>query len=535
MTKTKKSIFALGMVAATLCGCSFGSKEVEFLTPFGNKYQGKLDGIIADMQEELGVQIKTIAQSGYPNAKDYMVGKIASGKYPGIAVGYPDHFAAYHGSKILVPLDDLIDDSVKNDFFADYMPENYLVDKDGSKHLYGLPFNKSTELLGYNGVFVEYCADKYGEESLKTPPTTWAEWGAYDDPDSKVYKYMHEFNDLVLNKRTLYATLSSDGHASNFSTTDATGRVTVLDYSALNIGTEEQPKDEVNYRLFSWDSADNAFITLAKQWGAEYTKLPETEYAKNPLKRKGSVLFANQNNLPKTLGMLKFFKKLHNQKIFATPADLGGAQYSSDPFKAGMCMFVVCSSGGMAHNDGMWKQRFRSAPIPYNVVDGKDMKLVISQGANICLTKKANKDKAIKVMKALTTGKYQTRWAMETGYFPASQSSENDPAYQSFLDGTVTGEEHQVEVYQREGSITNKTYYSDPTKGWTRFVDDAFIGSSEVRTLVGTILPRIFNKIKADDIDVDSAYYAELKDILNDSDFLRNGNLNVDLASEVKK
>ena len=55
------------------------------------------------------------------------------------------------------------------------------------------------------------------------------------------------------------------------------------------------------------------------------------------------------------------------------------------------------------------------------------------------------------------------------------------------------------------------------------------------RTLVGTILPRIFNVIGADKMDDDSAYYAELKEILNDPNFIRNANLKVELADQVKK
>jgi hypothetical protein len=124
---------------------------------------------------------------------------------------------------------------------------------------------------------------------------------------------------------------------------------------------------------------------------------------------------------------------------------------------------------------------------------------------------------------------------MDTGYFPASASSEAEKDYQDFLAGTVTGEAHELEVYQREGAQTNTNHYSNKDEKWERFVDDAFIGSSEVRTLVGTILPRIFNVIKSEDLDNDSKYYAELKDILNDPNFIRNSNLNVELDSNVKK
>ena len=528
MKKSTKSTFALAVVAATLCSCSLGKKNVEFWTPFGALYEQHLEPICESISSELGYTVHPTSQRSYPGVKDAMVAAIASATYPDIVVGYPDHFAQYHGSKILVPLDELVSEDMLKDFDENYMPENKLWDADGTQKLYGLPFNKSTELLGYNGVFVEYCNSLYPDKDLLHLPETWAEWAAYGSDTSKAYYYNKVFNDLIDAKAKLWCTQDAEGHASNFTTNEAesAGKTLVLNYSAVN------SSDKDNYRLFSWDSIDNAFITLVRQWGGKYTELPDSQHSVKPKQRKGSVLFASSDNLDKTIGMLKFFKRLHNDRIFATPGDLGGSNFSSDPFKKGMCMFVVCSSGGTAHNTDMWGQRFRSLPIPYNVVDGKDMKFVISQGANICMTKKANKTKAFAAMKALTTGKYQTEWTIKTGYFPASKSSESDPSYQAFLNGTDFSDE--LSVYKREGAITNTTYYSDKSKGWTRFVDDAFIGSAEVRTQVSKILPRIFENVAEADIDNDSAYCAILKDILHEPDFYRNSNLNIQLDDRVK-
>ncbi len=522
MTKLNKGVFALAVVAATsLTACGGKKKDVSFWSSFGGAYTQYLDPIVEDIAKDLNMTIDHVSKKSYPGVLDAMVSAIATGKYPSIAVGYPDHFAQYHGSKILRPLDSLAADIVGK-FDQNYMPENYLVDQDGSKHLYGLPFNKSTELLGYNRVFVDYCASLYPDKDLLNLPATWAEWADYENPDSKVSLYKKTFDELINSKAKLYALQAEDGHATDFSlNVEKPGYTLALDYTKADINTT---------RLFTWDSVDNAFITLVRQWGAQYTKLPEDQYQVALKKRAGTVLFANNDNLERTVDMLKFFNKLHKQRIFGTPADFGGnTSYSSDPFKHGSVMFVVCSSGGMAHNTGTWHARFTSAPIPYK---DADKKFVISQGANICLTKNGDEAKAFAVMKALTVGKYQTKWAMDTGYFPASSDSENSTEYQEFLNGTSYADE--LSVYKREGAKTNHDYYSKEDQHWTRFVDDAFIGSAAVRENVAFILPNVFKEIGADSLEDDAKYRKEIKDVLNLPSMSGNTNINIDFADVLK-
>lgn len=518
----KKSVFAVAVVATTaLSGCFTKKKEISFWSSFGGAYTQYLDPIVEEIGKDLGLTIDHVSKKSYPGVLDAMVSAIATGKYPSIAVGYPDHFAQYHGSKILRNLDSLAGDIV-SDFDPNYMPENYLVDQDGSKHLYGLPFNKSTELLGYNGVFVDYCDYRYPGEDLKNLPATWDEWADYSNPTSKVSRYKAVFDELISGHKKLYAKQETDGTASAFSETAQAGYTLVLDYEKTDINTT---------RLFTWDSVDNAFITLVRQWGGQYTKLPEDQYQVSLKKRAGTVLFANNDNLENTVKMLKFFNRLHKQRIFGTPQDFGGSsQYSSDAFKHGSVMFVVCSSGGMAHNTGTWHARFRSAPIPYYQADKK---FVISQGANLCLTKNGDEAKAFAVMKALTTGKYQTKWAMDTGYFPASRSSENSDEYQAFLNSTSYADE--LSVYKREGAKTNHNFYSNADQHWTRFVDDAFIGSAKVREdIAGYILPNVFHEIGAGDLDATDKYYKEIKDVLKKPSITSDLNINVDFATALQ-
>ena len=125
---------------------------------------------------------------------------------------------------------------------------------------------------------------------------------------------------------------------------------------------------------------------------------------------------------------------------------------------------------------------------------------------------KANPKKAIAFMKALTIGKHQTDWCIDTGYYPASAAAENEERYQAFLDNKSYTDE--LAVYKREGAETNHVHYSNAEEKWIRFVDDAFIGSAQVREAVKSILPNVFSQIQSD-LDNTNSYYTELKEVLN--------------------
>ena len=522
--KLKKSAFAIfaSITAMSLTACG-AQKDVTFWSSFGGKYTEILKSLVKKIEKETSISIKHESKGSYPGILKQMVASIGTSKYPSIAIGYPDHFAQYHGSGILVQLDDHFKDVIKQ-YDKNYMPENYLYDTNGEKHLYGVPFNKSTELLGYNGVFVDYVANKNGANDeeiaeLKKVPATWDEWAAArSDPTSKAGLYLKEFEDLIDNGRTLYAVQDADGTAHDFSYSPASGKVKVLDYSNMDAATKAQT------RLFCWDSLDNAFITLVRQWDSQYTELPKDQIKLHPKERAGKVLFANKKNLPKTVEMLKFFNKMYEDKIFGTPSAELKAKFSSEPFAQGRVMFMVCSSGGLSYNTENWEKRFRMAPIPYHT---EDHKYVISQGANICMTKKANAKKAVQVIKALTTGKFQTEWALKTGYFPASSTAEETPEYQNFLKST-SFKDKTVAIY-REGHQVNYNEYRPAANKWNRFVDDAFIGSATVRTLVADILPNVFKNVAVS--DTGAGYKKEIKKILQDP--LISSSLNITVDSDL--
>lgn len=517
--KKIRSKIALGLLlAASGALTSCGGNDVErsalgtltFWSSFGSTYSNQLDPVVAGVANSTGIKITHISQKSYDNIKTNMISAIAVGDYPDIAMGYPDHFAEYLGSDILVPFNDYMTQEELSDYFPDYMKENHMYDKKGNDKIYGIPFNKSTEVLGYNGTFVEYCKTLEGRggeyATIGTIPTTWQEWAIKGPTYRKIY------DDLIDNEMAIYGVQDNTGLASNVvaapsaDDVDGDGRTKLIDFKGMVKGKT---------RVISWDATDNAFITLLRQWGAEYTKLPDDQKDEHPLYRTGNLLFASSVNKPKAVECLNFFKGLSDKGIFGIPDNLNST-FSSEAFASGNVMFMVCSSGGLSYNTkGTWENRFRVAPIPYyDDGNGTVRKFVISQGANICMTKKANPEEAVKVVKGLTSGEFQTQWCLNTGYYPCSIKSANSAEYKAFLDEgkpeniqkyateqSITYDEAEKIAYAsaskvafREGSEVNTGVYMNAANGWTKFVDDAFIGSSTIREVVKLALKAVFEK-----------------------------------------
>ena len=538
-----KSTFALALLAVAsgaLSSCG-SSAELQFWSSFGTAYTSVLNGIIEKAGQATGTTFDHNPTGSYDKVKSEMMSAIADSSYPDLVTGYPDHFAEYLGNDILQPLDKYVKaydeangTNLLEDYFPAYMEENYslAVDDEGNKVLSALPFNKSTELMGYNGVFVDYCATI--DPSLATVPSTWQEW------EAKGPKYREILTDLAGGKKALYGVQNEEGTASQFNLQakridkkDANGNYVDNDNKPLLLDFTDVDVDLT--RVISWDSTDNMFITLVRQWGGQYTRLDAEQMKQEPLYRKGDILFNAKNDKQygdvrsKVVDCMRFFKKLNKDHIFGVPKEFQQS-YSSKAFELNQVMFMLCSSGGLSYNTAKWTNRFRVAPLPYNAALGNDGKYVISQGANITLTDRNQADpdksqKAFNAMVAMTTGSLQAEWCLNTGYYPCSKSATDDPAYQAFL--ASTDYTFPTTVAYREGANINQKEYMDTNKGWHKFVDPAFIGSSDIRTLVKTVFESTFIKIVVNDsgeegtyptVDAvpDSVFEAILAGIVND-------------------
>lgn len=520
MKKIFRNSVALAFLAVTIgslssCGKESGSGTIEFWSSFGAAYSGYLDDILNTVKAKTGYDIHHSKKGSYDGIKTAVSSALATKDYPNLMTGYPDHFASYLGNKVLVQLNPYIEawnkahpeveGGLLADYYDDYMVENksleYYNKADKTPAISALPFNKSTELMGYNGTFVDYCATINAD--LAKVPSTWQEWKVKGPLYRDIYRTLVKITDdtdpkiIVQQGVKLYFDQDEEGKASNFHVVrkgeaepaEIKGQKS-LDFTEV---------DSKGSRVISWDSTDNMFITLLRQWGSGYTSLPEKEMAKTDARRrKGHITFNSAANKDKTIACLQYFNEMSTDKVFGVPATFGSS-YSSDAFAANKVMFMLCSSGGLSYNTDSWNQRFRVAPIPYYDDGATQRKFVISQGANIALSNQGSEEDiqhGFDIMVELTRGENQAKWCLNTGYYPCSKSATDDKSYQAFLadkaydDATV--------VAYREGSNINQDYYTKKDLGWTKFVDPAFSSSSKVRTAIKTVFEDVFQNVILD-------------------------------------
>ncbi len=515
--------------AGALAGCGKKKADVLMWTGFGSSYSVALEDVLGSFTNETGISVEHESQSGYDNLQNNMNNSIATESYPNIANGYPDHFAGYISNEIQVPLDDYIkeynekhDTDLLSDFYPEYMVENQTLgyDEDGNALTYGLPFNKSTEVLGYNNFFVQYAQSLHSE--LKVPET-WAEIEAQGPKYREVMQSLASYKDgegkTVLGK-WLYGTFDNDSEEAkklpkntlvdpaSFETVDAIAEKDPKDYAPAGkeFLLDCSKVDMSLFRVISWDSADNMFITIVRQWGGEYTSYTKDDIVYGH----GWARFYDDDIKARTVEALNYFKDMYDDKTFGLPEDMSStASYSSDSFLSNQCVFTVCSSGGLSYNikEG-YGRRFRVAPIPYKDADHK---FVISQGTNLAVFeqgKEATKKKAFETIVALCTGELQSEWAVQTGYYPASKSAvvEGSPYYKLIHEDQDT----EVALAYQESAIVNEENYMDEAKKWTKFVDPGFVGSSIIRNEVKTVPGIVFLGEKSIESILEESY-ARLK------------------------
>lgn len=494
---------------------------------FGVNYTTDVNEALINPLAAENLIVEAESKKGYDNLLKEIVNSTATSQYPNIATGYPDHFANYartsyprNATGILVDLNKYLNDEssalnvahkekygrlIKDDYYPEYMGENQSIayDENDNPYTVGLPFNKSTEVIGYNGVFFDYAKSLHPEVKV---PETWDEWKTYGPTFREL-----QLN-LIDNHYYLTYELGSDGHATNFATVTAKPAETVkyLDFTQIT--------DRTKSSVLAWDSEANMFITLVRQFGAEFTSYTAADRHDESIpvqKRHGYVEFLNAENKSKTLQAMQMVLDLAgdgtdmSKQIFAPTGTFGS--YSSGAFAMNAVLFTICSTGGLSYNINA-NQEFRVAPVPYNTADKK---FVISQGANITVfnqsyigseagksyTAEEMADMCFESIVKMTTGDNQAKFASLTGYFPASKSATESQIYQDFLNGTETD---PIKRAYRDGARINSSEYMTAEKGWTKFVDPGFLGSSEIRSTVNTLITSLISNHTKAGFDLDS-------------------------------
>ena len=525
MRKFKFSSLALfGAIALSAASCGSPSSgggsgkkgPMVFWHNFGVNYTSDVNEALINPLANENLVVEAESKKGYDNLLSEIVKSAGTLQYPNIATGYPDHFAQYSRisypsspTGILVDLNKYLNDEssalnqahkekygrlIKDDYYPEYMGENQSISYDANDNPYtvGLPFNKSTEVIGYNGVFFDYAKSLHPEVKV---PETWDEWKTYGPTFREIQL------DLIDSHCFLTYELGSDGYATNFAkvTTKPADSVKYLDFTQIT--------DRTKSSVLAWDSEANMFITLVRQFGAEFTSYTAADRHDESIpiqKRHGYVEFLNAENKAKTLQAMQMVLDLAgdgtdmSKQIFAPTGTFG--TYSSGAFAMNAVLFTICSTGGLSYNINA-NQEFRVAPVPYNTADKK---FVISQGANITVfdqyyigseagksyTKEEMADMCFEAIVKMTTGDNQAKFASLTGYFPASKSATESVIYQNFLNGIETD---PIKKAYRDGAKVNNDQYMAADKGWTKFVDPGFLGSSEIRYKVNTLITALIS------------------------------------------
>lgn len=484
MSNKKLAPLTLGLAAlmAACTGCGTDSRKViTFWTGFGTNVKSVLEPMLEDYPDKDNVLITHESKGGYDNLYQAIAMSVTTKSYPNIALAYPDHMANYLHSNILAPLNGYLAQKDtygvdKEDFISAYMVENESFGKisggefDGQNYVYGLPFNKSTEVMVYNKTFFDLCADKFASEGITVPAT----WDEVETVGAKIIN-------LATTQGWFGKYIGADGvgYASNEAAATATGKNAVLDFSLVS-------KDI--FHPISYDSQSNFFITAVRQWGGTYTSIHDDGL--------GYYEFDSQE----TRDALNFFQKLAGYNtttgkkdasipaIMGVPASWEESSYCSNPFKVCKSLMNIGSSGGVYNAVPSGSNAFEvaCAPIPYKTAEKK---YVISQGTNLVMTNKGTAEDradAFKVIAYLTSTEFQTEFALQSGYYPATESALNSDDYQAYLNAKDGAANVKV---NRSAAVVNARTYLDDSAAWNKFVDPGFEGSTTIRDKIAYILP----------------------------------------------
>jgi multiple sugar transport system substrate-binding protein len=393
---------------------------------------------------------------------------ILSDNAPDLVIGYPDHLAEFFSNGALVNLSVFIEneeygftEAELNDFVGSFLYENRGFDPEFPEDLYGLPFYKSTEVLIYNQTFFEGL---YGEAWETKIPKTWQEFEVIG-ADILTRVANKEADDIFVE-----------------SINPTTQEKTYLKLSDYLINDQFYP--------LVYDSTENAFITLSSQFEGAYTERIDAE--------SGYVRFDN----PQTIAALNYFKDLNDAGLFGTAATFD-ENYCCDVMKTINSVMTIGSTAGIGFNadtDSPYDYELGVAPIPYYAADKK---LVIQQGTSLGMLNQNTEEEKLAAwlfIKFLMEPAQTARFNMAIGgYLPVRQSAFALTAYEEYLTSPTENQKY----FSLAANVVLNCYMEED---YQFIIEEAFVGSAEIRNEVGSIFQAII--VNNEDIQtrIDEAY-----------------------------
>ena len=480
---------------------------IEMWTGFGSKITTVLEEeILPEFTKKTGIKVKHESKGGYPNLLKAINLASTSGSFPNIANGYPDHFASYIKSNILLRLDGLLKNDEKRgdldgaytqkvngkevkfgpdrimlmnyeDFYKDYTVENETLEykEDGSGYVLGVPFNKSTEVMVYNSKFFEWAATRDDLKDKIYVPVTWS------DVKSVGLEVINLLKPGFKTANTAGKILADDGnwYSSTSEVTAAKAKV-IMNMTAVL---------ESDFRPFTYDAMANLFITLVRQYGATYTEVDKVSTGR------GYVTFNDADNKAKVAEAMTMLKDLLDSKVMGIP-DLYNDLYCSSAFKTYKSVINVGSTAGLSNITSSTIPT-KCAPIP---VKDNDHKFVISQGTSLGLFNKGTEKEKVAAWKLMIflSQQFNGEFTAQTGYYPTCSFSYNSTAYQAYLNSEFKSD---TEILEQASADVNRSVYNGEGTNWTKFVDPGFRGSADIREAVDLIPGYLMTDTSADAVE----------------------------------
>lgn len=463
-------IMASALIATSLAGC--GQPEIDdgtkiiFRCTFNDNYAAVIKKAAADFQKKYPeYRVAYDKFSGdYSQMADEVIKTASVGGHPDMTVVYPDSVANFIELGISLNVKPLIESKEvykagddenaivgwTDEELAD-MPEGYM--EEGSSYqipgIYSMPFCRSTELMYYNRTAL-IGAD------LSQIDDTINDGERLDDDYIQNLTWEELFNHLC---------------------------PALIEYNNRLEESKKILKPSESYPqpyVVGYDSDDNLFITLAKQYGLGYTSIKDGAGSIDFVNKKADGSFDSvPDNWVETIKMLSNAY----QKHYLTTQAIVGA-YTSKLSTSNACLFSIGSSAG-AQNQFLDSNPFDVGVARIPQAEGSERDYCIGQGPSIAFLSRGAtqeiKDRRARGMwlfyKELTSTKWATEWTVTTDYAPIKNSVLTQDAYLRYksLQGKdpATLEILKARVSERIGELIEDFYGSA-----------LYVGSGKARSAV---------------------------------------------------
>lgn len=422
--------------------------SIELKTTAGKQNLAVINRYVESFKEvEPNVNITVTQYSGdYSSLAQNIIDGFAVGNYPDLAMVYPDAVADFINYAKCYNLDSYINNATygwSEEELADIVPA-FL--EEGKEYIipgtYSLPFSKSTEVVYYNKdvILREWPGINNGNPITENylNNLTWEEFWGELCPAIMAYVAEHPEEGIL----------------------DTT-----------------QP----DYAIMGYDSDANFFITLAEQYGYDYTSVDQNT-------GKGSADFVNDG----MKGLIKDLSTYANKHYILTQKSTG--KRANDYFKTNQVLFSVGSTAGATY------QVDTANPIDMGIMklphaEGKEEKVIL-QGPSMAFLSHQKNDGSIDTdrqlaswlfYKHMITGKTENgynaaEWSFQTNYLPVLRSIYESDDYKEIYDESQYPENSTYEIaccrIAELATELNDSYFTSP----------AFPGSNSCRDEVDTLL-----------------------------------------------